>query len=155
MIIMVIGIFAFHYELKWALFLILFLLATHSAIFAPSKYGILPELVASDKITQANGIMSSFTFLAIIFGTFTASFILDITDRNFILAAILCTGFSVVGFLASLCIEYTDPAGSERRFNILFLKEIYHTLKVAREEPSLLCAVFGSGFFCFWARLCN
>lgn len=147
--IMIAGIFAFHYEVKWGLFAILFCLATHSAIFAPSKYGILPEIVSSDKITQANGIMTSFTFLAIILGTFTASFILDVTDRNFIIAAILCACFSLIGFLASLCIEYTDPAGSTKRFNVLFLKEIYSSLKLASQVPSLLTAVLGSAYFLF------
>lgn len=148
-LIMVSGIFAFQYESKLGLLAILFLLATHSAIFAPSKYGILPELVAHDKITRANGIMTSFTFLAIILGTFIASFILDITDRNFIFAASLCSIFSLVGFLASLCIEYTDPSGSEKRFNVLFVREIIAALKLANEEPSLLSAVFGSAFFLF------
>ncbi len=148
-LIMIGGIFAFHFELKWGLFAILFCLATHSAIFAPSKYGILPEIVSSDKITQANGIMTSFTFLAIILGTFTASFILDVTDRNFIIAAILCAIFSLIGFLASLCIEYTDPAGSTKRFNVLFLKEIYSSLKLASQVPSLLTAVLGSAYFLF------
>lgn len=149
MFIMLCGIAAFHYQSKLALFGILFLLATHSAVFAPSKYGILPELVDSDKITRANGIMSSFTFLAIILGTFIASFILDVSDRNFLLAAFICATFSVIGFFASLCIEYTDPSGSEKRFNVLFVKEIYTALKLANEEPSLLCAVFGSAFFLF------
>ncbi|MFN4174871.1 MAG: MFS transporter, partial [Parachlamydiaceae bacterium] len=147
--IMLAGIAAFYLEAKWGLFGILFLLATHSAIFAPSKYGILPEIVSSDKITQANGIMTSFTFLAIILGTFIASFILDVTDRNFIVAAILCACFSTIGLLASLCIEYTDPAGSTKRFNVLFLKEIYSSLKLASRTPSLLTAVLGSAYFLF------
>lgn len=147
--IMVAGVFAFHYEVKWGLLAILFCLATHSAIFAPSKYGILPEIVSSEKITQANGIMTSFTFLAIILGTFIASFILDVSDRNFIAAAILCSVLSLIGFLASLCIEYTDPAGSTKRFNVLFLKEIYSSLKLAQAVPSLLTAVLGSAFFLF------
>jgi acyl-[acyl-carrier-protein]-phospholipid O-acyltransferase/long-chain-fatty-acid--[acyl-carrier-protein] ligase len=147
--IMVAGVFAFHYEVKWGLLGILFCLATHSAIFAPSKYGILPEIVSSEKITQANGIMTSFTFLAIILGTFIASFILDVSDRNFIAAAILCSVLSLIGFLASLCIEYTDPAGSTKRFNVLFLKEIYSSLKLAQAVPSLLTAVLGSAFFLF------
>lgn len=147
--IMISGIFAFHFHSKVGLLCILFLLATHSAIFAPSKYGILPELVAQDKITKANGIMTSFTFLAIILGTFLASFILDVTARNFILAASLCSIFSLVGFLASLCIEYTDPAGSEKRFNVLFVREIIAALRLANAEPSLLAAVFGSAFFLF------
>lgn len=148
-LIMLAGVASFYFHFKWGLFAVLFLLATHSAIFAPSKYGILPEIVSHDKIAKANGVMSSFTFLAIIVGTFFASFILDITDRNFLLAGSLCAAFSLIGFFASLCIEYTEPAGSEKKFDPLFFKEIYEALQIAKQEPSLLTAVFGSAFFLF------
>lgn len=147
--IMLLGILAFHFQSKWGLLGCLFLLATHSAIFAPSKYGILPELVSSDKITRANGLMTSFTFLAIILGTFTASFVLDITGRDFIIAAILCACLSFLGLMASLCIEYTDPAGSTKGFNVMFLKEIFQTLKLTTQVPSLLMCSLGSAFFLF------
>jgi acyl-[acyl-carrier-protein]-phospholipid O-acyltransferase / long-chain-fatty-acid--[acyl-carrier-protein] ligase len=148
-VIMAFGVFAFAYESKLGSYCILFLLATQSAIFGPSKYGILPELVSTDKITKANGLMTSFTFLAIILGTFCASFLLDITGRDFIIAAIFCTGIALAGVVTSFCIEYTPPAGSSKRFNVSFWYEIYSSLKIAKEQPSLLAAVFGSAFFLF------
>ncbi len=147
--IMAFGIFAFAYESKLGSYCILFLLATQSAIFGPSKYGILPELVSSDKISKANGLMTSFTFLAIILGTFCASFLLDVTGRDFIFAAIFCTGVALAGVVTSFCIEYTPPSGSSKKFNASFLYEIYSSLKIAKGEPSLLAAVFGSAYFLF------
>jgi len=147
--IMIGGILAFIYESRYGGYGILFLLATQSAIFGPSKYGIVPELVEENKITKANGLMTSFTFLAIIIGTFCASFVLDVTGKNFIFAAIFCAGLSVIGLLTSFCIEYTPPSGSHKRFNILFVTEIARTLKKAYTVPSLLAAIFGSAFFLF------
>lgn len=149
LIIMTIGILTFYFESKIGSYLVLFLLATQSAIFGPSKYGIIPELVSSNKISKANGLMTSFTFLAIILGTFLASFVLDITNKDFNLAAIFCAIVALVGLLTSFCIEYTEPAGSTKRFNVFFLYEIYSTLKLAQNHPSLLAAIFGSGFFLF------
>lgn len=143
------GVLAFQYESKLGSYCVLFLMATLSAIFGPSKYGILPELVASEKITKANGLMTSFTFLAIILGTFSASFLLDITNRHFIFAALFSTLMAFIAMAASFCIEYTPPSGSSKRFNILFLSEIIKTLKNASEHPSLLVAIFGSAFFMF------
>lgn len=130
-------------------YLVLFLLATQSAIFGPSKYGIIPELVPDEKISSANGLMSSFTFLAIIFGTFLASFLLDITFRDYVLAVSFCLLIAVAGLIASFGIEYTPPAGSSKRFNVFFLSEILYTLKVASKQPSLLTACIGSAFFMF------
>lgn len=143
------GVLAFQYESKLGSYCVLFLMATLSAIFGPSKYGILPELVASDKISKANGLMTSFTFLAIILGTFIASFLLDITNRHFIFATLVCTLIAFIAMVASFCIEYTPPSGSSKRFNILFLTEITATLKSTSAHPSLLAAVFGSAFFMF------
>jgi acyl-[acyl-carrier-protein]-phospholipid O-acyltransferase / long-chain-fatty-acid--[acyl-carrier-protein] ligase len=149
LLIMAFGIFAFYFESKISSYCVLFLLATQSALFGPSKYGILPELVTTDKISKANGMMTSFTFLAIILGTFFASFLLDVSNRDFIIAAFFCSLIALVGLGTSCCIEYTPPSGSSKQFNIDFLYEIFSTLKFASKQPSLLMAVSGSAFFLF------
>jgi acyl-[acyl-carrier-protein]-phospholipid O-acyltransferase/long-chain-fatty-acid--[acyl-carrier-protein] ligase len=151
LITMTLGVLAFHYESKIGSYLILFLMATQSAIFGPSKYGILPELVDSEKISRANGLMTSFTFIAIMIGTFLASFIIQVSGRDFIVGSLFCTVIALAGVFTSFCIEYTPPSGSQKRFNIRFVYEIYKTLKLVKQEPSLLAAVFGSAFFLFLA----
>lgn len=149
LVIMGLALCAFAFESKWGSYAILFLLATQSAIFGPSKYGIVPEIVSSEKISKANGLMTSFTFLAIILGTFLASFLIQITGRNFIISAIFCTFIAIVGLVLSFGIEPTPPSGSEKKFQFFFLKEIYQTLKQARQEVSLLPAMCGSAYFLF------
>lgn len=150
-VIMAAGVLAFLYASKFVSLAILFLMATSSAIFGPSKYGIIPELVASDRISKANGLLSMFTFLAIIIGTFLPSFLLDHTEYNFILASLICTVIAFVGLLTAFCIEQTPPAGSQKRVNLRIIKEIYNTLKLAKEEPSLLLVVMASAYFMFCA----
>jgi acyl-[acyl-carrier-protein]-phospholipid O-acyltransferase / long-chain-fatty-acid--[acyl-carrier-protein] ligase len=149
LVIMGLAVCAFAFQSKWGSYAILFLLATQSAIFGPSKYGIVPELVASEKISKANGLMTSLTFLAIILGTFLASFLIQITGRNFIICSIFCTFIALVGLVTSFGIEHTPPSGSEKKFQFFFLKEIYQTLKLARQEISLLPAMIGSAYFLF------
>ncbi|MFA6915986.1 MAG: MFS transporter [Parachlamydiales bacterium] len=143
------GLFAFIFESVWATYFILFLLATQSAIFGPSKYGIVPELVPFDRITKANGLLTSFTFVAIILGSFLASFITDITNGDYIVASLFCLMVSIIGLITSFCIEYTPPSGAETEFGIRVLHEIYSSLKIAKEQPSLLMAIMGSSFFLF------
>lgn len=148
-VIMALGVIPFAFESPLGCYAILFLLATQSAIFGPSKYGIVPELVARDKLSRANGLMTSFTFFAIILGTFLASLLLEITSKNFILCAIFCTFVGLIGVVSSFLIPYTPPSGSEKKFKLFFLKQIYQTLKTARCEPLLLPAMIGSAFFLF------
>ena len=151
LIAMSIGVIAFTYQSEFLAYSALFLMATQSALFSPSKYGIIPELVKGEKISEANGLMTSFTFLAIIIGTFLASFVTQITGRNFILAALFCIVISLIGVLTSFGIEYTSPSGSSKKLNAHFLNEIYKSLQFASTEPSLLSAVFGTAFFMFLA----
>src|SRR5262249_25573031 len=100
-------------------------------------------------ISRANGMMTSFTFLAIILGTFLASFLIEITNRHFIIASLFTTFIALIAMATSFCIEYTPPSGSMKRLNFHILDDVYHTLQLARQEPSLLTAVFGSAFFLF------
>ncbi len=143
------GLLAFHYESKLGAYFVLFMMATYSAIFAPSKYSILPEIVPKDHIPKANGLMTSFTFLAIILGTFAASFLLEITHYNFTFAMLCTMGLAFIAVVASFCIDRTPPSGSSKRFNVFFLGEIFSTLKLATHYPSLLTSIVGSAFFLF------
>lgn len=143
------GVIAFYFESKIGSYAVLFMLAAQSTLFGPSKYGIVPELVPQDNISKANGMMTSFTYSAIIFGTFLASFLLDISGRHYIGAGIFCCLVALVGLLASIMIEKTPPAGSNKKVNPFFLSEIYSTIKLIRCEPTLLFAVMGSSVFLF------
>lgn len=147
--IMLLGLISFYYSSKVGSYFTLVFLATHSALFSPSKYGIVPELLPPEKISKANGIMTSFTYLAIILGTFLASFLLDITGRNFIIASTFCIAISIVGMASSFCIQYTPPSGSRKSLEPHFISDIFDTLKLVKEKPSLLAAILGSAFFLF------
>lgn len=147
MIIMILAIFAFAAKNTWGCFTLLFLLSTHSAMFGPSKYGIIPELVPADKVSRANGLVTSFTYLAIILGTFLASFLTEMTNRHFILIAIFCFFIALGGFFTALAVKQTVAQGSKKKINFLFVREIYRTLKHTRNIRHLLPAIFGSSYF--------
>ena len=149
LVIMTFGATAVYFQWEFGSFVALFLMATQSAVFGPSKYGIIPELVESKMVSKANGSLTSFTYLAIILGTFLASFLTDITNKNFVLEAGFCIFISVVGLLTSLGISRTEPQRSTKKINPFFLYEIYQTLRVSWTVPHLIPAIFGSSFFLF------
>lgn len=147
MLIMSLAIIAFATKSIWGCYTLLFFLSTHSAMFGPSKYGIIPELVPRDRVSRANGLITSFTYLAIITGTFLASFLTEITDRHFTYIAGFCLLVAIGGFASSLGVQKTAAQGSKKKMNIFFIREIYHTLKDSRKTTHLLAAIFGSAFF--------
>jgi acyl-[acyl-carrier-protein]-phospholipid O-acyltransferase/long-chain-fatty-acid--[acyl-carrier-protein] ligase len=147
--VMVFGLIAVSFQWEVGAYTALFLMATHSAIFGPSKYGIIPELVDSKKVSKANASLTSFTYLAIILGTFLASFITDITDKNFVFGACFCIIIALIGLFTSLGIRRTEPQNSTKKINPVFLYEIYQTLKFSWKIPYLLPAIYGASFFLF------
>ena len=149
LIIMLFGMLSVFMGWEIGAYAALFLMAAQSAIFGPSKYGIIPELVEAKMVSKANGSLTSFTYLAIILGTFLASFITDITDKNFVLEAGFCVVVAIIGLFTSLGISRTAPQQSTKKITPFFLREIYHTLKMAWHIPHLLPCIFGSAFFLF------
>jgi acyl-[acyl-carrier-protein]-phospholipid O-acyltransferase/long-chain-fatty-acid--[acyl-carrier-protein] ligase len=149
MAIMVLAFFAFAHVSVIGCYALLFLLSTHSAMFGPSKYGIIPELVTSDMISRANGIVTAFTYLAMILGTFLASFLTDVTGRRFTWIIVFCFLVALAGFFSSLGIKQTPAQDSEKKMNLFFIKEIYKSLKASFKIRHLLPAICGSAFFLF------
>ena len=147
--IMLFGMLAISLRWEVGVYTALFLMATQSAIFGPSKYGIIPELVETKMVSKANGSLTSFTYLAIILGTFLASFLTDISGKNFVLEASVCVLIAGIGLMASFGINRTTPQNSSKKVNPVFLYEIYQTLKFSWKIPHPLPMIYGSSFFLF------
>ena len=148
-LIMILAAIAFAIKSVWGCYTLLFCLSTHSAMFGPSKYGIIPELVPSNAVSRANGLITSFTYVAIIVGTFLASFLTEITNRHFILIALFCLGIAIFGFFSALAVKQTPAQGSQKKINPFFVREIYQTLCYTCTVRHLLPAIFGSAYFLF------
>ncbi len=149
MLIMLLAMVAFAFKSAWGSYTLLFLLSTHSAVFGPSKYAIISQLVPPDHISRANGIITSFTYLAMILGTFLASFLTELTNRNFVLVAGCCFLIAAAGFISTFGIRHTPPQGSEKKIHPFFLKEIWNTLVFCKGRTHLLIAMTGSAYFLF------
>lgn len=148
-LLMLLALFAFFFKIPWACYTLLFLLAAHSAMFGPPKYGIIPELVTKDKVSKANSLITSFTYLAIILGTFLASFLTEVTDKNFVVTAAGCLVVALLGLYFSLKIEKTPPQGSDKKMSPFFVREIYQTMMLCRTIKYLAPSILGSAYFLF------
>lgn len=149
MVIMILAMLAFGMKSVWASYTLLFLLATHSAMFGPSKYAIISELVPQDKVSSANGLITSFTYLGVIVGTFLASFLTEITSRHFVAIALVCFAIALIGFVSTFGIQHTQPQKTDQKPNWLFIREIFRTLRFCKTRKHLLVAMFGSAYFLF------
>lgn len=92
------------------LLIILFANGAQSALFSPSKYGILPELVPHEGLTAANGLLEMWTFAAILTGTAAGGFLLQIAGDQLWLAPLTLAVLSSIALLAALDIPVVFPA---------------------------------------------
>jgi acyl-[acyl-carrier-protein]-phospholipid O-acyltransferase / long-chain-fatty-acid--[acyl-carrier-protein] ligase len=146
-VVMVIGCAAFLSQSAFGLYCVLFLTATHSAFFAPAKYGIIPELVESDQLSHANGLLEAFTYLAIVIGTAAGPFLSQAMGGRFALMGIVCVAIASLGLTASLFIPRTPALGAANPMSLFFLRDIWRTLRDIRRDKDLLLAVIASAYF--------
>jgi LPLT family lysophospholipid transporter-like MFS transporter len=94
------------------------LVGTGAAVYGPAKYGILPELVGSERLVRANGWIEGSTILAIVLGTVVGSRVADRSTSLALLMVIACYALSAAAALAlpRLPAAQADAAAGIRTF---------------------------------------
>lgn len=147
--IMILALISMWFEAIVLTYVILFVMASVSAIFGSSKYGIIPEVVPQDKILRANGFIAAFTFFGRILGTSFASLLDTLIQQVFYLMMIACLCVSLTGMILSFFIAYIPPAHGDKKWPFFLYREIYDSLKEMRHTPYLLTATFAYSYFLF------
>jgi acyl-[acyl-carrier-protein]-phospholipid O-acyltransferase/long-chain-fatty-acid--[acyl-carrier-protein] ligase len=137
----------------WPLYVVLFLMATHSAFFGPAKYGILPELLRPRDLPRANGFMLMTLFLAIIFGTVVAGVLLEFFRDQLWVASACCLGIAIVGTITSLLVRPLPPADPQLRFQLSALAIPGDMRRLLWQDRPLLAALTVSSVFWLLAGL--
>ena len=114
--IMLVGAMAILTQSVWLMLTTVFLTGLQSTFFGPLKYSILPQHVAADELTKANGLVESATFVAILIGTiFGTYFITQTLGETLISIAIVC--FAIIGYLSSRFIPNSAANEPELAFS--------------------------------------
>jgi acyl-[acyl-carrier-protein]-phospholipid O-acyltransferase/long-chain-fatty-acid--[acyl-carrier-protein] ligase len=130
-----------------------FLMEVHSAIFGPSKYGLLPELLPERKLSWGNGVLELGTFVSIIGGTVVgASLCKTFADRQGWSGVVLIVlaGF---GLCTSLGISKVPAADPGKKFRPNFLADLWGQIKLIRKDRVLWLATLGNTYFFALAAL--
>ena len=131
----------------------IFLVCTQGALFGPSKYGLLPELLPAEKLSWGNGVLELGTFLAIIVGSMSGSFLAEAFNGREIYSGALLLGFTVIGLVWSFGIGRVPAADPAKRFHLVSLIDVWSPMKLIRSDRVLWLAVLGNTYFFFVAGL--
>jgi acyl-[acyl-carrier-protein]-phospholipid O-acyltransferase/long-chain-fatty-acid--[acyl-carrier-protein] ligase len=129
------------------------LVASQAALFGPSKYGLLPELLPAKRLSWGNGVIELGTFLAIIVGTVTGAGMAEKFHGHEVFAGYVLLALSLIGLLTSLGIDRVPAAAPEKKFRINIVGDLWQQLKLMREDKPLYLAVAGNTYFWFLGSL--
>jgi len=144
---------ALYSELLVLEMLAIFLMGCHSAIFGPSKYGILPEILPVSRLSWGNGILELLTFIGIILGTVAGGVFAQHLQGMQYVAGLALTSLAVIGWMTSRYIPRTAAANPTCPPRLNPVTDLYRQLRVMRSDNALWRANWGSTGFWFIATL--
>jgi acyl-[acyl-carrier-protein]-phospholipid O-acyltransferase/long-chain-fatty-acid--[acyl-carrier-protein] ligase len=124
-----------------------FLMGVHSAIFGPSKYGLLPELLPEKKLSWGNGVIELGTFLAIIGGTVAGGWLCKTFSADPGWSGVILIALAVTGLFTSFGITRVPAADPQKKFRANFVGELWTQIKIIRRDRPLWLAVAGNTYF--------
>src|SRR3984893_1318506 len=125
----------------------LFLACTQGAIFGPTKYGLLPELLPVSKLSWGNGIIELTTLLSAIFAALAGGFLATHFRGRQVWSGVVFLSLSVLGLLVSLRITRVPAADPGRKFNWNVPREFFAETRRLWRNNILRVAVLANTFF--------
>jgi len=129
------------------------LVATQAALFGPSKYGLLPELLPAKRLSWGNGVIELGTFLAIITGTVTGATMAERFHGHEVYAGYALLLLACIGLTTSFGIDHVPIAAPQKKFQLNFIGDLWQQIKMMRADQPLFLAVLGNTYFWFLGSL--
>ena len=130
-----------------------FLISTQGALFGPSKYGLLPELLPENKLSWGNGVIELGTFAASITAVMFAGFLADAFRGRHFWSGVIFLGLTTLGLLTSLGISRLPAANPARTFQANPFADLGGQLRIIAQDGVLSWAVVGNTYLWFLAAL--
>lgn len=130
-------------------FATLFALGTHSALFGPSKYSILPQHLQEDELIGGNALLNTGTFLAILSGTIIGTSLITMPSGT-LLMSVMLFACALAGYIASRFIPSTQAADPEVKINFNLLADFHSILSYTfSRSRTIVLSVLGISWFYF------
>ncbi len=149
----ILGVYFFHIHSVLGGYLVLVLMACHSAIFGPAKMGILPEMLPIEELSKANGAMTAATYSGSILGSCLAPLMVDLTQdfiaNSYELSAWFCVISSILSLFIAFRIRASNVKNKQQKIAYVSFKNLWGVFKETRNIAYLTTSVFLVAFFLF------
>lgn len=130
-----------------------FLIGCQAALFGPSKYGLLPELLPDAELSWGNGILELGTFLAILGGTIAGGLLAQLFHGREFWNGLILVVLAIAGLACSKGISRVPAANPTRTFRWNPAAELWDEIVLIRRDRLLWAAVLGNIYFWFLGSL--
>ncbi|UVE16566.1 MFS transporter [Pseudomonas sp. LS44] len=148
-VIMLIGAAGFLLNNLPLMFIALFGMGTHSALFGPVKYSILPAALRENELVGGNALVEMGTFLAILAGTIGAGVMMS----SHAYAPVVATAIVLVacgGYLSSRGIPYAAAALPSLKLDWNIFRQSWSILRLGLgQRPAVSRSLVGNSWFWF------
>jgi len=128
------------------LFVALFLMGAHSAMFGPIKYGILPQHLTESELLSGNALVEAGTFLAILLGTILGGVLVG-TEHGLTWVSGGVMAVAIAGYLASRSIPTAPPPDPHLALAWNPVKPTLQMISFARDPLSVFRSILGISWF--------
>ena len=135
------------------LLVVLFLMGTHSTVFGPIKYAILPQALKPDELVGGNGLIETGTQLSVLIGLVAGSALMRVAGIGPLLAGAVTIAIAVVGYVVSRRIPAAPATAPELTLNWNPLTETARVLRITKQNRSVFNAVLGISWFWFFGTV--
>jgi acyl-[acyl-carrier-protein]-phospholipid O-acyltransferase/long-chain-fatty-acid--[acyl-carrier-protein] ligase len=130
-----------------------FALGTHSTVFGPIKYALLPQHLRDEELVAGNALIEAGTFLSILLGTIIGGSVVLMTNGPFLVGALGVAG-AVVGTIAARFIPPAPAASdADRPKPRLFADSVAVVVHIVRNQALFLPVLAISWFWTFGATI--
>jgi acyl-[acyl-carrier-protein]-phospholipid O-acyltransferase/long-chain-fatty-acid--[acyl-carrier-protein] ligase len=153
LLIMSLATSAFAYNRNDLAAFTLFLACTQGALFGPTKYALLPELLPETKLSWGNGIIELTTLLSAIFAALAGGALATHFRGRQVWSGAAFLSLAAIGLLLSLRIPRLAAADPARRFDWNIPRDFFREFLHIRRDNVLWVAVIANTFFWFLGSL--
>ncbi len=148
--IMTLAVAGFITKSLFILLIALFLMGLQSSLFSPLKYSYIPHQVPPYKLVEANALLQSSTFLAILIGTIFGGLIIAIPEMGSFYVSLGVISLAIIGFLFSLFITQVPPVAPNLPFKYNPFTSTWSLIHYIIQKKHVLWTILGLAWFWFY-----
>lgn len=146
--IMGVAVIGFYFESINVVMLSMLLMGIQSAIYSPSKYGLIRDIGGVEGVSFGIGTMELLTFVGVLIGQVLTGLISDLPNNSILIISTLMLVLAIIGWTSSKKISAVEPEPTKQiKETVNPIMYLYNSYRWSKSVKGLNYTIFGLGSF--------